>query len=146
MFVCNVCGSFKYNHGAMCPGSGDYGGDPRMNVPTLFDGLDVPPIHSTTGGDNPRVRKSSPDTSHAAADGNDVRGSRAAVLAAFYDRNFMADHELVDHLAGTPYTPSRIRTARHELACDGVLEFAGYKTPTRTGALARVWTLRKEAA
>lgn len=73
-------------------------------------------------------------------------GSRGAVLAAFYDRTFMADHQLVEFLANTPYTPQRLRTARHELTCDGILQFAGYKTPTDTGSLARVWTLRKDAA
>lgn len=117
-----------------------------MSDLTLFDGLTIPSIHSSTLGDNPRVRKGAPDTSHAAADGNDTRGSRAAVLAAFYERQFFADHQLVEFLAGTPYTPSRIRTARHELACDGILQYAGYKTKTGTGALARVFTLRKDVA
>lgn len=113
---------------------------------TLFDGLTVPSLHSSTLGDNPRTRRGDPDTSHAAADGNDTRGSRAAVLAAFYERQFFADHQLVEFLAYTKFTPQRIRSARADLTNDGVLAFAGYKTPTTTGALARVFTLRKDAA
>ena len=43
-----------------------------MNAPTLFDGLEVPALHSITGGDNPRARKSDPLTSHMAGDRSSV--------------------------------------------------------------------------
>jgi len=108
--------------------------------------LYVPSLHSITGGDNPRVRRDSPATSHAAADSNNVGDSRAIVLDAFHRRAYFADHELVEFLAYTLYTPQRIRTARAELAEAGLLELANYTTTTPSGRQARVFTLRKDAA
>ena len=107
--------------------------------------LRVPSLHSITGGDNPRVRRDAPATSHAAADSNNVRDSRAVVLAAFHERRYFADHELVEFLAATGYTPQRIRTARHDLSEDDVLVQAG-ESKTPSGRTCRVWTLGKDAA
>ena len=117
-----------------------------MNAPTLFDGLEVPALHSVTGGDNPRARRSDPAESHRAADSNNVRDSRAIVLDAFHQSQYFADHVLVEFLAGSGYTPQRIRTARAELAEAGLLELAPFTTVTPSGRQARVFTLRKEAA
>lgn len=113
---------------------------------TMLPLFDIPSIGSMFGDDNPRVRRTDPITSHQAADSNDVRDSRAVVLAAFHERHHFADHELVEFLSATSYTPQRIRTARSELSHDGVLELAGYTTTTPSGHAARVWTLRKDAA
>lgn len=128
-----------------------------MSAPTLFNAgwsaseaaeafaAGLPLIGSTFGDDTPRVRRNDPLESHKAADSNNVRDSRAVVLAAFHERHHFADHELVEYLKSTGYTPSRIRTARHELSADEILELAG-TTKTQTGRDARVWALRKDAA
>lgn len=126
-----------------------------MNTPTLFDGDTIPMIGTTFGIDSARTRRSDPVQSHLAADSNNVRDSRAVVLAAFHERKYFADHELVEFLAGTKYTPQRIRTARSELAESGLIELVGRfigdkfypdTTTTDTGRQARIWTLRKDAA
>lgn len=108
--------------------------------------LAVPTIHSTFGDDTARTRRKDPLTSHAAADSNDTAGSRAVVLAAFHERRFFADHELVEFLASSHFTPQRIRTARSELADDGLVVLAAHTTTTPTGRACRVWCLRKDAA
>ena len=116
-----------------------------MSTPTLFDDLFVPPILSLLGEDTPRARRTDPETSHRAADSNNTRDSRAVVLAAFHERLNFADHELVEFLAASGYTPSRIRTARHDLSEDGLLMQAG-ESKTPSGRSCRVWTLGKDAA
>lgn len=108
--------------------------------------LNVPLIGSTFGHDTARTRRKDPLESHLAGDSNNVRDSRAVVLAAFHERQFFADHELVAFLAATKYTPQRIRTARAELANDGLLVQCGWNVKTDTGRQARVFTLRKDAA
>lgn len=118
-----------------------------MNDVALFGtDLSVPVIHSTFGDDAPRVRRADPQTSHAAADSNDVHGSRAVVLDAFHQHRFFADFELEQFLAGSGFTPQRLRTARHDLTEAGHLEFAGMTRTTPSGRQARVFTLRKDAA
>lgn len=127
-----------------------------MSDLALFEtDLAVPLIGSTFGHDTPRVRKDAPATSHAAAETNDVHGSRAVVLAAFHERKFFADHQLVAFLASSGYTPQRIRSARAELAEAGLIELVGHyegakfvpdTTTTENGRQARIWTLRKDAA
>lgn len=117
-----------------------------MTLTPLFEGLDIPTIHSTFGNDTARARRTDPLTSHQAADSNDTHGSRAVVLAAFHESRFFADHVLVAFLAGSGYTPQRIRTARSELSDAGLLALAPFTTTTPTGRSARVWTLRKDAA
>jgi len=107
--------------------------------------LTVPVIHNLFGVDAPRTRRTDPRESHAAADSNDVHGSRAVVLAAFTQRTHFADHELVEYLIGSHFTPQRIRTARHELAESGLLVVSG-QSKTPSGRSCRVWTLRKDAA
>lgn len=113
---------------------------------TLFDGLTVPMIGSRFGVDAPRTRRTDSLTSHAAADSNDVHGSRAVVLDAFHQHRFFADFELEQFLAGSGFTPQRLRTARHDLTEAGHLEFAGMTRTTPSGRQARVFTLRKDAA
>jgi len=109
--------------------------------------LSVPLIGSQFGDDTTRARRTDPATSHGAADSNDTKGSRAVVLAAFHERRYFADHELVEFLAATGYTPQRIRTARAELSApeSAVLVQAG-ESKTPSGRSCRVWTLGKDAA
>lgn len=118
------------------------GGQTTMSPPPVS----VPTIGNWVGEDSARTRRSDPLESHLAADSNNVRDSRAVVLAAFHESRFFADHVLVEFLAASGYTPQRIRTARHELAEAGELELAPFSTTTPTGRAARVWTLRKDAA
>jgi len=65
--------------------------------------------------------------------------------SAFTDRTHFADHELVEFLIGSNFTPQRIRTARHDLAEAGLLVVSG-QSKTPSGRSCRVWTLRKDAA
>lgn len=116
-----------------------------MSDLALFDDLTIPTIGSLFGADSPRARRTDPLESHRAADTNNTRDSRALVLTAFHQRLNFADHELVEFLASSGYTPQRIRTARHDLTVDGLLELAG-TTKSPTGRSARVFTLRKDAA
>jgi hypothetical protein len=125
----------------------DLGGWTAQEMATSFHEAFAPKptINSTFGHDTARTRRTDPRESHLAADSNNVRDSRAVVLAAFHERLNFADHELVEHLVSSGYTPQRIRTARHELAEDDLLEVAG-TTQTPSGRQCRVWTLRKDAA
>lgn len=93
---------------------------------TMTDNL--PP--TLWGEDEPRVRPDDPATSHAAADRNNIHGSRITVLAVLASRMHpTADHEI--HLQaelnpgrwadGVVYSESRIRTARNELQSDGMV-------------------------
>lgn len=91
--------------------------------------------------DTARTRKTDPVTSHEAGDSNNVAASQQAVLAEFRKVDFgYADFELQVKLGGQ-FSPERIRTARHELAEKGVLEFAGIYRMTRSNRRAQVWWL-----
>jgi hypothetical protein len=99
--------------------------------------------------DNPRARLSDPETSHEAADGNDVHGARHAVLAVLRGAGPFADFELERYYAhvtkGTTlpqYTPQRLRTARKELVDAGAVVFSGSFRQTPTGGKSRVWAVR----
>lgn len=104
-----------------------------------------PPI--VTPG-SPNARRSDPDTSHEAADGNDIHGARAEVM--FYlGLEPLADHELVAmfeadaNLVGAKtYTPQRLRTARAELVEMGLVEATGIYRLTATKGKANVWQLK----
>lgn len=96
------------------------------------------------------ARHTDPDTSHEAAAGIDLMRSQMAVLTYVKSHGFdmFTDSDLVDdYLAhGTPMlSPSRIRTARMELACAGLLHYAG--TVKRPGQRRmRVWSTDPDAA
>lgn len=83
------------------------------------------------------ARNSDPDTSHDAAASTDTFGSRADVLHVLFHEGPLADHELVGKIDW--FTPSRIRTARHELADQGLVEPTGYYHVTPSGRRAIVW-------
>lgn len=89
--------------------------------------------------DSPRVRRTDPETAHEAADSNDVHGSQVAVTLTLASNGPLADHELVARIPF--YSPSRVRTARHELLIDGLVTDAGYYHLTATGRRATVWSL-----
>jgi len=87
--------------------------------------------------DTARTRRSDPITSHEAADTNDVHGSQVAVLLTLAASGPLADHELVARIGF--YSPSRVRTARHELAESGLVEFAGIYRLTAGKRRTQVW-------
>lgn len=117
---------------------------------TIQDTADLPPaLFGDDFTDEPRVRRSDPITSHEAADStsNKVAASRAFVLYLLRETGPVADHELVaaaqDLYKRLPeiqkFSPSRLRTARHELAdADKVVE-TGYFHLTESGRRAVVW-------
>ena len=108
---------------------------------TLFD--------LAVGFENPNVRRTDPISSHEAADSVQSKAaqSRDFVLYLLRDIGPASDHELVDaadllnaRLPETPrFSPSRLRTARHELARDGVVTDTGYFHLTGSGRRAQVW-------
>lgn len=114
-----------------------------LDVP-LFEGLDVPQI---LPDDAPRVRRTDPVTSSIAADATakKLAGSQQAVLTALRERP-MADHELVTAVQADAewgktriYSPSRIRSARSELAEKGLVRKANFTRPTISNLPADVW-------
>jgi hypothetical protein len=94
--------------------------------------------------DAPNARRTDPETSHAAADSNDTAGSRLAVRAVLEGtKKPLADFQI--HQAHrlyfrNPYTESRLRTARHELAEAGEVVADG-TTRTPTGRRSTTWRL-----
>ena len=101
--------------------------------------------------DEPRARRSDPITSHGAADSTQSKAaqSRDFVLYLLRDLGPMADHELVDaadllnaRLPETPrFSPSRLRTARHELTESGSVVDLGIFHLTASKRRAMVWAV-----
>lgn len=99
--------------------------------------------------DEPRARRTDPVTSHEAADSTQSKAaaSRDFVLYLLRDLGPMADHELVDaadllnaRLPETPrFSPSRLRTARHELTEAGKVTDLGIFRLTVSRRRAQVW-------
>lgn len=105
-----------------------------MSIDTL-----PPAIHSTPDGDSPRVRRTDPITSHEAADHNDVEKSLGLVLSALKAFGPSADHELVNLLGQSGFTPQRLRTARAALVERGLVEESGIYRLTSHNRRAIVW-------
>lgn len=86
------------------------------------------------------ARSSDPLTSFSAGASVNKRQSQAMVLAALRYIGPVTDERLLDHLAtnGLPITPSRARTARHELVLAGLVREAG-EGRTRSGRRALLW-------
>lgn len=105
-----------------------------MSIETL-----PPPVHSVFGDDTARVRKSDPLTSHEAADLNDVESSIGLVLASLRGFGPSADHELVQMLSTSGFTPQRLRTARAALVERGLVEQSGIYRLTAHNRRAVVW-------
>ena len=103
----------------------------------------VPAILSTFGNDSSRARRTDPESSHFAADRNDVPNSVAAVLEALRTGGPQTDERLVSTVlsAGHTYTPQRIRTARAALVKEGTVMSTGRHGRTERGYIARVWAL-----
>lgn len=99
----------------------------------------TPPIHSTFGTDTPRARRGDPATSHEAADHNDVEKSLGLVLSALKAFGPSADHELVELLGQSGFTPQRLRTARAALVERGLVEESGIYRLTPHNRRAIVW-------
>ena len=87
--------------------------------------------------DTARTRRSDPVTSHEAADSNDVHGSQVSVLLILSMSGPLADHELVERIKD--YSPSRVRTARHEMQEAGLIEYAGFDRLTAGKRRTQVW-------
>lgn len=109
----------------------------------LFES-EIPPM--IFPDDSARVRASDPVTSHEAADSNDVAESQLQVLATLAKVGPLADHEIHEWLThvGILFSPSRVRTARHELLEAGLVEDTGmfHLTPARRRT--KVWGLTAE--
>ena len=99
-----------------------------------------PPVHSTFGDDTARARRSDPITSHEASDLNDVESSIGLVLSSLRGFGPSADHELVQMLSQSGFTPQRLRTARAALAERGLVEPSGMYRLTAHNRRAVVWS------
>lgn len=99
--------------------------------------------------DTARARRSDPLTSHEAADSNNTAASRREVVEVLTwaacdlsDEAIVSAHErrFLGGRVGVRFTPSRLRTARHELAEAGVVVEVG-EARTRTGRRCKTWAL-----
>lgn len=111
----------------------------KVLAPMSTDTISPPPIGSTFGTDSPRARRTDPTTSHEAADHNDVETSIGLVLSALRSFGPSADHELVQLLGQSGFTPQRLRTARAALVERRLVEEAGYYRLTDNNRRAMVW-------
>jgi hypothetical protein len=96
-------------------------------------------------GDNPRTRYTDPETSHEAADRNAARiqESQSWVYMLFTVHGPMADHQLQTRsdserahridMGANDWSPSRLRTARHELTESGQVIDTGIYRLTPSG-------------
>jgi hypothetical protein len=112
------------------------------DMPPILFVQDVPaggwPPQIVVYDDSPRVRKSDPLTSHAAADSNDVPRSHALVLALFGSHRWLAQFEAEALLSGV-LSPSRVRTAFTELELARKLNRTDMTMPTPYGRTAQLW-------
>lgn len=96
-------------------------------------------------GIRPRSRRRDPVTSVDAGRYADLNSSQQEVIALFtVQGRALADHELVAaaHSWGSRFTPQRIRSARSELAEDGLVVLVeDERRQTESGRTARVWRL-----
>lgn len=92
--------------------------------------------------DTARARRTDPVTSHEAADHNDTEKSIGLVLSALKSFGPSADHELVQMLGQSGFTPQRLRTARAALVERGLVEESGIYRLTAHNRRAIVWTIR----
>lgn len=105
--------------------------------------MGTPAIHSTFGTDSARARRTDPESSHEAADHNDVAGSIGAVLDTLQRFGAQTDEQLVYLMGrlGYRYTGQRIRTARAALVKAGSAAHTGTHGQTITGRRARIWAV-----
>lgn len=101
----------------------------------------------TVWPDSPRARATDPLESHEAADATQgsVAASQAAVLTVLEDALMpLMDEEIAGYLKGR-FSPSRVRTARHELEEDGRVVSTGSVRPPGRRTRCRVWTVTEKA-
>lgn len=91
--------------------------------------------------DTARTRRSDPDTSHVAADSNDTAASRTWVMFNLIEHGPLAQFEL-ETLGAGHWSPSRVRTAVHELVERGLVEETGIYRLTASRRRAMVWAIR----
>lgn len=95
-----------------------------------------------------RARHTDPSTSHdaAAVAEDNAAASQRAVLDILHDALMpLTDEELVGYLRGR-FSPSRVRTARHELVAQGHAECAGTVKPPGKRTSCRVWVAKADAS
>jgi hypothetical protein len=105
-----------------------------MTVPMVYPG-------------SPNARRTDPLTSHEAADSVDEAASCAEVRRLLGKHGPLTDEQIAwKHAAPLPrplFSPSRLRTARHELEESGVVVDVG-EGRTRSGRRCRLWALKTE--
>jgi hypothetical protein len=111
-----------------------------MTATALFALDDMPPVLFAV--DVPRVRRTDPLTSHAAADSNDVPRSHRLVLDLFESHRWLAQFEAEQLLAGL-LSPSRVRTTFTELELAGELLRTDLTMPTPYGRTAQLWEVNR---
>ena len=96
----------------------------------------------TVTPDAPRARATDPLTSHEAADATQdtVAASQAAVRSLLLTRGDLTHMEMVQLLA-CEFSPSRVRTACHELVEAGIVEAGGKVRPEGHRTRMTVWRL-----
>lgn len=93
-----------------------------------------------------RARSTDPSTSHeAAASVVDLTGKQHAVLAVFHRHGAMHDEDLLNAYDVAPDVPeqsdSGLRTRRHELVEQGLLEDSGRRASTEAGRQSIIWRI-----
>lgn len=101
------------------------------------------PIQSLT--EEPKARRSDPETSHAAAASvTELNAKQKSVLSLFQSFVAMHDEALIKLYRSTsamPQSQSGLRTRRKELARRGMIVDSGARVPTQSGRQSIVWKL-----
>lgn len=99
--------------------------------------------------DTARARRSDPETSHEAADSNNVAESQHEVRTILEKYGPLADYDIdsfhrlrARELDIPPYSDSRLRTARSELVQQGHVEWTGEHDQTLKKRRTRTWRIR----
>ncbi len=105
--------------------------------------MSIPMIGEVFGGDTARARRNDPLESHAAADSisTDAReASEREVLTILRMLGGATDEQIATvHAYGRPrFSPSRLRTARHQLTEKGLV-VADCEGRTSSGRRAQLW-------
>lgn len=96
------------------------------------------------------TRLADPITSQEAAQAVDVCRSQVIVLTAARCMGDFTDQDLERRifldLFAVRISPSRIRTARHELVARGLVEFVGYTSPPKGQRRRCIWRVTEAGA
>lgn len=110
----------------------------------LGETLSAPALHRSTSDTESMVRSNDPDTSHAAADSISLEAREASelfVLDLLRTQGLLTD-DLILELAcdrRTPWSASRLRTARKQLVDKGLVRDSLIRDFTRSGRRAVAW-------